>query len=179
MTRPVGETRKRHEVVYDPDMIRAFQEMLNALDVLAKKNNAFRNIQNALIQTAKRERMPIIRPDDGPVTPSIVPARTHETTSSSVARPRGTASSGTSMFTPSRPASETPLSREEHLAALRNLQEKLHVLEQYRNQMPESVWIALGQLYDQVQQSIQNLTQQSRDEEDVLASPPNHTPLSS
>jgi|GEM_PF-2066720 len=130
---PVQPEEPKGERSYDPQMIAALQDLMNVLDILAKKDETFRPIQTKLQDAVRQEIMPITLPGESYVasTPS----------------PRPTQNVAT--------APEAPLSDEEHLAVLIKLQGELRRASSYDHKLPVSVCQVLNQLEAQVDASIQ------------------------
>jgi hypothetical protein len=152
---PEDDDESVDEPDVDPNMIAALQDVMNALHVLAKKDTVFRVIQTNLQRTAAREGIMLDVPRETHVaTPPAAPP----TPGAGVPVP----SPAAPATTPRTASPPVPVSPEEHLRLLQQLDTKLKSLLtiRYVPAMPPSVSDVLQQLQVQVTQSIPLVAQQ-------------------
>ncbi|MDF1684731.1 MAG: hypothetical protein P1U36_08765 [Legionellaceae bacterium] len=145
------------------EMIAALEDVMRILDILAKTNDTYKNIQKNMLDAAQEAGIPITRPverHDAPTTPTQS-ASAMTTTAGVTPSPSSSSSSPIQNDEPTlRPQPEAPLSPEEHLALLKELKIKLVDLKTtHRDSIPESVIDVLNQLEAQVDLSILTVEQ--------------------
>lgn len=149
--KPVEKERpEAGQVQLKKEMIEIYQEIINLLAILAKKERAFATFQQQLLDAAKQEGWTMTVPAETDVAESVSSTRT---------KAGGGGGSGALLETSSTSEeasskTEVPSSREEHLAALKALDAKINQLDCYKTALPDSVSNILFDLQIQVKRSI-------------------------